>query len=200
MTTRVTMSDSAVPIQLGPGFRIAPRIAFLLVSRNSFRLAFPQPAPRDARGAACVLSRRCWQDGSFHYSYFQASLVFSSFLRSYPRGARPVAVPATNPLWISLVLPGLAASFGSAPRPRDHFSRLRKAPRYYPTLLASGKPDIAPAVDIGEFHNLADICLDAKTSLRAANELHLLPFSASRNRTIRRLFDHSTGGWEWWAL
>ncbi len=122
---RVTLSDSIVPIQPGPGFPMA----YLLASRNSFRLAFPQPDPRDARGAACVLSRRCWQDGSFHYSYVQASLVFSFFaIISACRTAcfRSGYEPALDVfLCVSCFL---RPCFGSAPRSRDHFLTMESDP------------------------------------------------------------------------
>lgn len=48
----------------------------MIHSGSGLRLAFPHPAPRGAHGAAYVLSRRYRQDGSIHYSYCQASLLY----------------------------------------------------------------------------------------------------------------------------
>lgn len=45
--------------------------------QQELQLVLPHLDHRDARGVVCVLSHRCWQDGSIHYSYCQASLVFS---------------------------------------------------------------------------------------------------------------------------
>ena len=181
-------SGWALPIRLGSGFQLG----------SVFRLVLPQLDHRDARGAACVLSRRCWQDGSIHYSYCQASQVFSSCLRSIRAAHGPSCFrPQTR--WMSGIAWVLRSCFGSAPRPRDHSSEFGKFPdRTQHSLLRQAECCSRLWIS-ADFRIPADIPSDAKTSARVANELHLLPFFASRTELFCRPC-HSTGGWEWWAL
>ena len=146
----------------GPGFQRA--------SQPVFRLGLPHPDHHDARGAAYVLSRRCWQDGSIHYSYFQASQVFSICEPTRAARGTHVGHAEVSSSRISVVA---AVLWISAAAPRTIF-RNRKDTRYYSTLLARASRMFGPAVDNRQITRIPPIKdRDAKTPVRVAMDSQL---------------------------
>ena len=162
-----------------------------------FRLVLPDLDHRDARGAACVLSRRCWRDGSIHYSYCLASQVFSCLLRSHPAAHAPLWFEPRN-RWNFCVSRLCGRALGSSRQHRDQ------------SLESGGTPDTTQRSPnrqaecfIGCGYRLS--CKYSEPTLfrcynlgKVANQLHLLPVRFPAESICRPC--PLARGWEWWAL
>jgi hypothetical protein len=160
-----------VLIRFGPGSRMGVqfefRFEFRSVLRFVLRSACPQLDHRGAHGAVCVLSHRCWQDGSIHYSYCQASLKCLASCES-TCAAQGVLWFEPRAGWMCCISHCRGRAFGSAP-PSEINLLSPEDTRILLNAPCAGKPNIPPAVDIGCFVNTQpDLLTDARTSAQVA--------------------------------